>query len=132
MKRFTKTVVYYVKEVLKTEKDLEKRHINIFRDKMNREILTSMTAEELQSIIEITVARTIEDKLSHFNTAQTQEDDILLTKKEVSELLKVSHGTVHLWKESGFLPYYKISNRIYYKKNEVISSLKKFQLRRIG
>lgn len=42
-----------------------------------------------------------------------------LTRKELSQFLKVSLVTLHNWQKSGELTPYKIGNRVLYKKSEV-------------
>lgn len=42
--------------------------------------------------------------------------------EEVCELLQVTRPTVHLWKKEGKLPFYKIGNRLFFKKSEVLGS----------
>ncbi len=98
---------------------------------MDKVILTNLSVDELRSLIDSSVSCVIEDKIAALITNSSNEEDPLMTKFEVAEMMKVSHGTVHNWKEAGLISFYKISNRIYYKKSEVLDAIKKFQLGRI-
>ncbi len=57
-----------------------------------------------------------------------QLDQELIKIPEVAKILQVSEVTVHSWKKAGKIPFYLISNRVYFKKNEVISALKKNEI----
>ncbi len=47
-----------------------------------------------------------------------------LTRAELAEILKCDLSTIHNWTKKGKLKPYGIGNRVYYKRNEVESSLK--------
>lgn len=49
----------------------------------------------------------------------------LITRNEVSEILRVSLVTLNDWTKKGLLPAYKCGNRVYYKRSEVTEALKK-------
>ncbi|GAB2545432.1 helix-turn-helix domain-containing protein [Rufibacter soli] len=49
-----------------------------------------------------------------------QPDNTVLTVKEAAKLLNVSEVTIHNWKSKGLIPFYRISRRIFFKKNEVL------------
>jgi hypothetical protein len=69
--------------------------------------------------------RSIEKAIERLDTPTKNEDDILLSRVETCELLKINFSS--LWKhtKSGKLTSYGIGNRIYYKKAEVLKSIKK-------
>jgi excisionase family DNA binding protein len=52
-----------------------------------------------------------------------------LSRKEVSELLKVSVVTVHTWTKEGLIHSYRIGRRVMYKKDEIEESLIKRRFR---
>lgn len=52
-----------------------------------------------------------------------------LSRKEVSELLKVSLVTVHNWTKEGLINSYRIGRRVMYKKEEIEESLVKRRFR---
>jgi hypothetical protein len=69
--------------------------------------------------------RSIEKAIERLDTPTKNEDAILLSRVETCELLKINFSS--LWKhtKSGKLTSYGIGNRIYYKKAEVLKSIKK-------
>ena len=50
-------------------------------------------------------------------------ETILLTPKQVLEWLGISAPTLHDWVNKGILTRYKLGNRAFYKKEEIIASL---------
>lgn len=50
-----------------------------------------------------------------------------LTRKETSNLLKVSLVTLHQWTKTGLIQGYRISGRIRYKSTEIESALQAMQ-----
>jgi len=54
-----------------------------------------------------------------------EEADILLSIEQVQELLGETKETIHKWKKKGLLPYHKMNRRLYFKKAEVLDSLRK-------
>jgi excisionase family DNA binding protein len=58
---------------------------------------------------------------------ETHDQSVILTRAETARLLKVSLQTLYNWTKAGLLSGYKIGNRtVYYRYDEVIDSLKKF------
>ncbi len=48
----------------------------------------------------------------------------LLKTNDLVEMFGVSRTTIHNWKLSGKLPFYRIGGKIYFKEEEVINSMK--------
>jgi hypothetical protein len=67
----------------------------------------------------------IEKAIEKLNAPSNNDDEILLSRIETCELLKINFSS--LWKhtKSGKLASYGIGNRVYYKKGEVLHSIKK-------
>jgi hypothetical protein len=84
-------------------------------------ILYSLEPDELKQLISDAVLQAV-DKT---NPQQPEKEDQLIKLSEASKLLGVSKVTIHTWKRIGLIPFYRISNKIYFKKNELIQSLKK-------
>lgn len=59
------------------------------------------------------------DELQKNNPLLTESEEQYLTRKELSQFLKVSLVTLHNWQKNGELTPYKIGNRVLYKKSEV-------------
>ena len=81
--------------------------------------LEGMTTEELLQMFREQMERMIIEFSRHLN----QDADIILTRNEVCEYLKIDLSTLHLWTKQGRLPVYSIGNRRYFKKSEVLQCL---------
>jgi hypothetical protein len=89
-------------------------------------LLHGLTPEDLQEMISKAVSKEFEafkDRLA------ATEPDILLTRTEASDLLRVSITTLWNWTKAGKVTAYGIGNRVYYKKHELLASLKTFRHR---
>ena len=75
--------------------------------------------EQKQSIIQ-EIDTLLQNFKTHFEPKKPTE---LLTRKEVSKLLKIDLSTVHNWVKSNKLKAYSIGNRVYFKRTEVEDSL---------
>ena len=84
-------------------------------------IFHSLTPNEFKELISNAVLEVVEK----INRPNQQTEDQLLRLNDLANLLNVSKVTIHNWKKSGLIPFYRMSNKIYFKKNEVIESLKK-------
>lgn len=49
--------------------------------------------------------------------------EILLSRNEVAEILKISLPTLHDWTKKGLIKSYRIGNRIRFKKEDVFNAL---------
>lgn len=89
---------------------------------MQEGISITLSREELKNLIQEAIA----DYNSSENAKSINEEhgEPLLKIDEVKELLKVSKVTIHKWKKDGKIPYHRISNRIFFKKSEILESLK--------
>lgn len=82
--------------------------------------LIQITPQQLQETILAGVKSQLEELKKEF---QPKEPTELLTRKEVSNLLKVNLTTVHFWSKANKLKRYGIGNRVYYKRSEIEESL---------
>ena len=87
---------------------------------MENVILTTYTPEQLTGIINEAVKEAVQ--MLQEGTKK-QESEILLTRKEASELLKISLVTLNDWSKRGLLKSYIIGGRVLYKRKEVESAL---------
>jgi excisionase family DNA binding protein len=92
---------------------------------MSEVLILSVSKEELKAMIQEAVLA-----LSSVPPASKPEIDTQLLKiEQVCELLKVSKVTIHKWKRLGIIPFHRISNRIFFKKEEVLQALKNIDLK---
>jgi hypothetical protein len=77
------------------------------------------TPTELVNLITDAVRQELQDinRLIGNNTNEVKE---LLTRKETGDLFSVSLVTIHEWCKSGILKPYKVGNRTYFKREEVM------------
>lgn len=51
----------------------------------------------------------------------SQNDGELLTLDETATFLKKSKVTIHAWKKKGLIPYIRVSNKIYFRKSDLLN-----------
>ena len=76
---------------------------------------------ELASLIADSISKCIEN-LNIFNAASEKDSPKeVMTRKEVADLFSVSMVTIHDWVNSGIIKPYKVGNRTYFKRSELMS-----------
>lgn len=85
---------------------------------MEQILLNGLNVEQLLEKI----GKLLESKLSKTETPQKSQPT-LLSRVEVSNLLKISLPTLHEWTKLQWLKSYKIGNRVLYKLEEVEEAL---------
>lgn len=84
---------------------------------------------EIQEVNVEELAELISEKLLHklevFKKELDKNEEVLLRREEVQKILKVSLVTIWNWTKIGLLKSYRLGNRIYYKKHEVLDSLQR-------
>ena len=84
-------------------------------------LLQNLSPERLTELIKDGVKSQLED---FKKTLQTHNPDELLTRKETCEFLQIDSSTLWHWTNKGKVIAYGIGNRRYYKKAELLESLK--------
>lgn len=87
---------------------------------MRENILLSFSKGEFKELLQ----EFITDFFSKSENKKYQTEGDLLKIKEVCNLLKVSPVTIHKWKREGRIPFLRISNRIFFKRSEILEALK--------
>lgn len=80
-----------------------------------------LTPDQLQSYFDGMV-RKVESCIKDSHKQQITSKE-WLTAKEVCDLLKISHTTLHDWSKKGIIKKHKIGNRIRFRHDEVLESL---------
>ena len=91
-------------------------------------LLHEISPEDLRELIR----QAVRDELNAFLLelkVQKDEAEVLLSRAEACELLKVSLTTLWNWTKSNKVIAYSIGNRIFYKKRELLESLTKLRYR---
>lgn len=85
-------------------------------------LLHEISPEDLQQMIRQAVREEINAFLLELKV-QKDDADLLLSRAEACELLKVSLTTLWNWTKSNKVTAYSMGNRIFYKKKELLESL---------
>lgn len=89
--------------------------------------LTTISKDELHTLISNAVANTNHN--SHVSKLENHNSlPDLLSINDMCKFFKVSRVTIHDWMKKGKFPFYKVSRRVYFKLDEVLNSLKNFNL----
>lgn len=83
------------------------------------------TPIELEAMIfnSISKALTLQQQVSTIESRPAEET--LITRIEAAGLLQVSLRTLGTWTIKGYVQSYRLNRRIYYKRNEILDSLKR-------
>ena len=82
------------------------------------------TPEELTDNILTGVDSKLKEFFDKYNPS-TKDEAELLTVDETIEFLKCSKQALWNWRKNGILPSYRLGNRVYYKKKDIMSKLVK-------
>jgi len=88
-------------------------------------ILTGISINDFKFIVAECVSNELQKFKPHPDTTPPVDD--LIKIDEVAQMFNVSKVTIFAWKKSGKIPFYRIANKIYFKRNEVFDALKKIE-----
>ena len=94
---------------------------------MPKVILT--TSEELEEIISKSVQNVIREYESTKNENTDSENEEMLTTLQILLLLKISKPTLYKRMKDGTVPYRRIGRRLLFPKNEILSSISKYNVK---
>ncbi len=83
--------------------------------------MIQVTPNELAYLISESVKTQIQELVNATNKQQQKEESDLLSRKEAADFLKVSLVSIHAWMKDGIIKPYKVGNRTYFKKSELIN-----------
>ncbi len=83
--------------------------------------LFQVTPNELAHLISESVKTQIQELVNATNKEQPKDENDLLSRKETAEFFKVSLVSIHAWMKDGIIKPYKVGNRTYFKKSELIN-----------
>jgi len=87
----------------------------------NSILLQNLSPEDLSELFKAVLIEVLDNKEKK-SSIQTANDD-LMTREQTLELLKVNPSTLYLWQKKGKINVYKFSNKCYYKRSEILSSI---------
>ena len=92
---------------------------------MHKELqLISISFDDLKDLFGQVLKTELEAVKKHLQPKQPNE---YLTRKEVSEMLKIDISSVHNWSKRGILIPHQIGNRVYFKLQEVEEAIVKLK-----
>ena len=77
-----------------------------------------ISPNELQELIRTTVREEISV------AAEQKKDKVLLNAKQLCEFLGIHISTLNIWKAKGKIPFKRLGKRIFFNREEILSSLK--------
>lgn len=84
-------------------------------------LLHCISLDEFKQIIK----EVIREELFTKSNLEIQDENVFLTREEACAVLKINKTSLWKWTKKGKLISYGIENRVLYKKNEVIESIKR-------
>lgn len=84
-------------------------------------ILQSVSTDQLKELLTNVFKPLLEDFKKEFTT-QTENDD-LMTREQVLELLQINASTLWHWQNKGRITVYKFANKCYYKRSELMATI---------
>ncbi|MCI2228982.1 helix-turn-helix domain-containing protein [Polaribacter sp. MSW13] len=87
----------------------------------NSILLQNVSPERLTELIKDGVKSQLEDFKKEFHNLNSKED--LLNRQQVLELLNINATTLWHYQNKGKIPFYKLANKCYYKRSEIMNSL---------
>lgn len=96
---------------------------NLTHDTMSTIQLIQVTPSELVNLITEGVKTQMQELLNVSRTEQPNDENEFLTRKETAQFFKVSLVSIHQWMNDGIIKPYKVGNRTYFKKLELVNVL---------
>ncbi|WP_178990445.1 helix-turn-helix domain-containing protein [Winogradskyella schleiferi] len=84
----------------------------------------NITPQGLKNVVENAINLALE-KATLNSLPESTSSDELLTVEETLNYLKCSKQALWNWRKNGILPSYRMGNRVYYKKSDILSKLVK-------
>jgi hypothetical protein len=87
----------------------------------NSILIQNVSAEQFTELLTNVLQTQLKD-LKKELISQTENDD-LLNREQVLELLKINASTLWHWQNKGRITVYKFANKCYYKRSELMDGL---------
>lgn len=87
----------------------------------NAVLLQNLNVEQLSKLMGDLFDVKLNEVLKKQNT-QTENDD-LMTREQVLELLQINASTLWHWTNKGRITVYKFSNKCYYKRSQLMATI---------
>lgn len=83
--------------------------------------MIQVTPNELANLISESVKSQIQELVNATNKEQPKAENDLLSRKETADFFKVSFVSIHKWMKDDIIKPYKVGNRTYFKKSELMN-----------
>lgn len=90
--------------------------------------LIQITSDELESLFNAWASPQF-DKLSQQLSNLRPKGKEIMSRIETAELLGISLPTLHHWNKVGIIKFYKLGNRTYIKRSEILETLSNSNLK---
>lgn len=87
----------------------------------NSILIQNVSTDQLTELLTKVFKPLLEDFKKEFTT-QTENDD-LMTREQVLELLQINASTLWHWQNKGRITVYKFANKCYYKRSELMATI---------
>lgn len=87
---------------------------------INSTLIENVSAEQILELVAIVVRKELEDSQKKTNSI---DPDVLFTRAEACEFLKIEQTTLYHWVKAGKVQCYGIANRRFFKKSDLLNSL---------
>lgn len=87
----------------------------------NSILIQNVSADQFMELLTNVFKTQLEDFKKEFTT-QTENDD-LMTREQVLELLQINASTLWHWQNKGRITVYKFANKCYYKRSELMATI---------
>ena len=85
-------------------------------------IITQLTKTDIENVINEAFKIHVESRFNQLLNNQENGKDFL-TRKETADFFGVSIVTIHNWVKEGIISSYKLGNRTYFKRSELVEQL---------
>ena len=86
--------------------------------------LIQLSPTELANLINEGIKTHVENLINHLSEQEVNGKEFL-TRSETKDFFSISYVTLHSWVNDGLLKPYKMGNKTYFKRSELIESLTK-------
>ena len=84
--------------------------------------LHNLSTEQLTELIGNIFDTKIKDLFQEHQNTKTENDD-LMTREQVLELLQINASTLWHWQNKGRITVYKFANKCYYRRSELMNTI---------
>jgi len=91
---------------------------------MKEILLQEISENEFKELISETMRQEL---INYIKAPENPKSTEFITRQETARFLKISLNSLNDWTKKGFIPAYRIGNRVRYKRHEVEQSLKTVQ-----